>query len=174
MKKAKGRPTKYQEIYAGQAEKVCSLFGADDKKLAEFFKVSKSTINKWKHSYPEFSDSLKKGKDEFDTEHVEQALLKKALGYTRTIYTHTKKGVKKAIYRIIEPDVTAQIFWLKNRQPERWRDVQHREHGGSVGVVHSFKQMKEEDLDDILTNFISARKRKGGGGIRREVSAEFN
>jgi hypothetical protein len=28
----------------------------------------------------------------------------------------------------VPPDVTAQIFWLKNRKPREWRDVQNVEH----------------------------------------------
>lgn len=137
-----GRPSKYKKEYAEQAEKICSLFGADDKKLAEFFKVVESTINKWKLGYPEFSESIKKGKDEFDTEHVETALLKRALGYTY-IEAHKEhyptKVVTKAIKKEVEPDVTAQIFWLCNRQSARWKHVQKvvQEHG-ALKIEHSW------------------------------------
>lgn len=55
------RPTKYQEAYAEQARKLC-LLGYTDAELADFFEVSESTINKWKLDYPEFSESIKKGR----------------------------------------------------------------------------------------------------------------
>jgi len=57
--------------------------------------------------------------------------LKRALGYE---YEETKVMVdadgKKRVERIkkqVQPDVTAQIFWLKNRRPDRWRDKQELE-----------------------------------------------
>ncbi len=61
------RPTKYQEAYAEQARKLC-LLGYTDAELADFFEVSESTINKWKLDYPEFSESIKKGKAVADAE----------------------------------------------------------------------------------------------------------
>lgn len=56
-----GRKSSYKEEYANQALKLC-LLGAIDKELAEFFGVSEQTLNKWKKDFPEFLESLKKGK----------------------------------------------------------------------------------------------------------------
>lgn len=42
----------------------------------------------------------------------------------------------KRIVKLQAPDVTAQIFWLKNRLPERWRDrveVKNK-HEGTVTI----------------------------------------
>jgi hypothetical protein len=61
--------------------------------------IRRTTLYDWKNKYPDINDALKKGKEIVDYE-VENALLKRA-----------KQG-----------DVTAQIFWLKNRRPEKWRD----------------------------------------------------
>lgn len=79
----------------------------------------------WKKAYAEIADALKKGKEVADIE-VENALYKRALGYD---FEETKveveaNGKKKItnITRHIAPDVTAQIFWLKNRRPDKWRD----------------------------------------------------
>ena len=59
---------------------------------------------------------------------VEAALYKRALGYeTREIHKVHGKPTK-IILKSIAPDVIADIFWLKNRDPKRWRDtltVQH-------------------------------------------------
>ena len=55
-------------------------------------------------------------------------LLKRALGYE---YTEKKieieaNGGKKITQTVkhMAPDTTAQIFWLKNRRPDKWRDRQ--------------------------------------------------
>ncbi|PHM57014.1 terminase [Xenorhabdus sp. KK7.4] len=73
------RPTKYQEAYAEQARKLC-LLGYTDKELADFFEVSESTLNNWKHDHPGFLESLKKGKQVADGE-VAAKLFHRATGY---------------------------------------------------------------------------------------------
>lgn len=86
---------------------------------------SKSTFYGYKKDYPNFSNALKRGKEVVDFE-VENALLKKALGYTITL--HKQKVTKDGDVIDIEedmhvpPDTTAQIYWLKNRKPDKWRD----------------------------------------------------
>ena len=61
-KKKRGRKSEYRIEFSDQALKLC-LLGATDKELAEFFSVSEQTLNKWKKDYPEFLESLKKGKN---------------------------------------------------------------------------------------------------------------
>ena len=73
--------------------------GLKDEQIAHNVGIRRTTLYDWKNKYPDINDALKKGKEIVDYE-VENALLKRA-----------KQG-----------DVTAQIFWLKNRRPEKWRD----------------------------------------------------
>jgi hypothetical protein len=124
-----GRPTKYKKKYVKEAEKACSIFGADDNKLAKWFEVNQDTIYEWKKIHQEFSEAIKTGKDIYDTENVEKSLLRRAMGY-QTIETHeeacNEKGCKgtriKTVTKWVVSD-TAIIFWLKNRNPQRWRDI---------------------------------------------------
>ncbi len=99
--------------------------GLTDKQIAKNMKVSRSTLSKYKREYSDISDTIKKNKDIIDYE-VENALLKKALGYTETLKKQkvTKDGIIVDITEEmhITPDSTALIFWLKNRQPKKWRD----------------------------------------------------
>lgn len=135
---ATGRPTDYREEYNEQAEKACRIFGAADKKLAEFFEVCKATITNWKRDYPEFLASIKRGKEYYDTNKVEKSLLQRALGY-KTTEVHkelgpdkkTVIGVRKITKHIISD--TAILFWLKNRNPKRWRDIKAMEVTGLDG-----------------------------------------
>lgn len=64
---------------------------------------------------------------------VEAALLRRALGFQQQeIYSEDmidrKSGEiletakRKVVTKEVPPDVRALLFWLKNRQPERWRD----------------------------------------------------
>lgn len=117
------RPTDYRQEYAEQARKLC-LLGFTDKQLAVFFGVNESTINRWKQKYPEFCKSIKSGKVIADAQVVE-SLFKRATGIEVTeveVRDDGKKKVKRVTKKHIPPDPTAQIFWLKNRQPELWRD----------------------------------------------------
>ena len=129
-----GRPSSYKPEYAVQAGKLCKL-GATDRELADFFEVAESTLNNWKLEFSEFSESLKRGKEESD-ERVEQSLYRRAVGYSfdsEKIFNDKDEGIIRAeTVEHVPPDVTACIFWLKNRRPDVWRDVSKHEHSGSV------------------------------------------
>ena len=117
------RPTDYRQEYAEQARKLC-LLGFTDKQLAVFFGVNESTINRWKDKYPEFCKSIKSGKVIADAQVVD-SLYNRAMGIEVTeveVRDDGKKKVKRVTKKHIPPDPTAQIFWLKNRQPELWRE----------------------------------------------------
>ena len=117
------RPTDYRQEYAEQARKLC-LLGFTDKQLADFFDVNESTITRWKQKYPEFRTSIKSGKVVADAQVVE-SLFKRAMGMEVTeveVRGNDENKIKRVIKKYIPPDTTAQIFWLKNRQPELWRE----------------------------------------------------
>ena len=105
--------------------------GLTDKQIAETkVGINESTFCAWKNKYPEIKQALKKGKEPVDMM-VENALLKRALGYeyeevTVELYEENgeqKKKIKKTKRQVV-PDTTAQIFWLKNRRSDKWRDKQ--------------------------------------------------
>lgn len=117
------RPTAYKPEYAEQAEKLCSL-GATDEDLADFFKVSIRTVANWKTRHEEFLHALKASKEPADAR-VERSLYQRAVGYTfdsEKVFLHEGKVVRASTKTHVAPDVTAQIFWLKNRRPDEWRD----------------------------------------------------
>ena len=123
-----GRPSKYKEELNKQAYKLC-LLGADDKRLAAFFEVTESTISKWKIDHPKFSEALKEGKDNSDSE-IAKSLYHRARGYSHAdvhISNYQGKITVTAITKHYPPDTTACIFWLKNRQRFMWSDRQDLE-----------------------------------------------
>ncbi|MFT9441048.1 MAG: helix-turn-helix domain-containing protein [Acetobacter papayae] len=129
-----GRPSKYQDEFAEQARKLC-LLGATDQDLADFFEVSEQTVNAWKTSYPEFLESIKKGKDLADAE-VAARLFHRAVGYSHKavkIFNDQGKPLVVDYEEHYPPDTAAAIFWLKNRQRAKWRDKQDVEHTGPDG-----------------------------------------
>ena len=122
----RGRPSSYKPEYPHQAQKLMEL-GATDDDIAEFFKVSRQTIWRWQSQFPEFCYALKVGKDPSD-DRVERSLYHRANGYTYdAVKIFMPSGAEKPVYapyrEHVPPDTTACIFWLKNRRPERWREL---------------------------------------------------
>lgn len=115
--------------------------GLTDEQIAKNIGIGVRTLYEWKKKYLQISQSLKKGKEIVDIK-VENSLLKRALGYTVTEITkerqlnpHTGEYelvITKEVTKEIVPDVTAQIFWLKNRCPEKWRDKTETSHTVSI------------------------------------------
>jgi len=108
--------------------------GLTDEQIASNIGISRSTLNTWKDKYSDISDTLKKGKEVVDYA-VENALLKRALGYTEKEQKLTKDGEIIEIEKEVPGDVTAQIFWLKNRKPDKWRDKPESEENQSEGIT---------------------------------------
>ncbi|HIX84581.1 MAG TPA: helix-turn-helix domain-containing protein [Candidatus Megamonas gallistercoris] len=78
--------------------------GLTDEQIASKIGINRTTFYDWKKKYSDISDALKENKDVVDRK-VENALLKNALN----------------------GNVTAQIFWLKNRKPNEWREKREAE-----------------------------------------------
>lgn len=138
-----GRPTAFKDRYCEEARKLC-LLGATDADLANFFEVSEQTINSWKIAHPEFLESIKNGKLLADAT-VADRLYKRATGYEHEAVKIFNADGEPLIVPYTEryaPDTTAAIFWLKNRQRDKWRDKQDVEHTGQFTFT-----VGKEDMD---------------------------
>lgn len=140
--------------------------GLTDEQIAANMGITRSTLNEWKKKYSDISDTLKRGKDIVDIQ-VENALLKRALGYTYIETTqervddydpHTglKTGshmeVTKTVTKEVQPDTTAQIFWLKNRKPDTWRDKRDVGIEGTLNTNNPFTDLSTEDLKKLINH----------------------
>lgn len=133
--------SKYDDNFPLLAEDYARQ-GMIDKEIAKKLGISEKTYYEYQKQYPQFLQAIKRGKQPVDVE-VENALLKRAKGYEyEEIHTEyrlkgktdekAKPSLIKRIKKQIVPDVTAQIFWLKNRRPKLWRDKQDIEHSGEI------------------------------------------
>lgn len=168
--------------------------GLTDEQIAHNMGIASGTLYEYKKKYPEISESLKRGKEVVDIA-VENALLKRALGYRytedkymvvemddeeywdkleqhmklfkldnpeatdvdiereRLTFSKRKKVLIEQKTKEVIPDTTAQIFWLKNRKPEAWRDKQELEHSGNVDI---------SDAADRLRDRLKQRRERDG------------
>lgn len=93
--------------------------GLTNEDIAFNIGITAKTLYEWMINYSEISEALKEGKDVIDRR-IENALAKKA-----------EAG-----------DVTAMIFWLKNRKPKEWRDRFQQD-------IYTPEPLKVETLSNI-------------------------
>lgn len=123
--------------------------GLIEKDIAHNLGVSESTFCGYKKKHPELVEALMEGKEVADAR-VESALYKRATGYTYDEITYEDGVETKRITKHLAPDVTAGIFWLKNRRPDRWRDVKQVDHEGSIEITNPLVDLTEEELRKLI------------------------
>ena len=165
-----GRPSKYHSHVEPKLLLISAWArdGLTDADICANLDVSVSSFCEYKNQYPELSESLKVGKDEADIR-VENSLYKRAVGFEYDEVTqeplynavtgepildeqgNPKIAVTKIVKKMVNPDTTAQIFWLKNRRPTAWRDKQDIEHSGKVTqeVSHDLRKLDKKELAQL-------------------------
>lgn len=112
--------------------------------------INASTLYDWKNKHAEISKALKEGKDAVDRQ-VENALLKSALGYKYDEITEERRDdmlvVTKVVHKEVQPNTTAQIFWLKNRKRLEWRDRVENAITGADGGAVKVEMLTDADVD---------------------------
>lgn len=147
--------------------------GLTDEQIAHNIGINVATLYVWEKKYGEISEALKRGKEVIDRQ-VENALLKRALGYkyketTRELVTNKETGfselvVTKVVEKEVVPDTTAQIFWLKNRKPEEWRDKRVIDDSSAEKSAELIQNM--QTIADILQHPASNRSIEDFEGVQ--------
>lgn len=146
-----------------------AMDGLTDEEIAKKMGINVATLYRWQNDHREICESLKVSKDVADRM-VEQALYNKALGRCKVTETikelrfnpATKKlelMVVKETIKGVPPDVAAQVFWLKNRKQDNWRDkrvydaVPSNNNFDNVAEVTAeiLQASQDRKLDDFLT-----------------------
>lgn len=119
-----GAPTKYIDIFSHQAEKLTSE-GKSMADLATYFCVHRDTIYEWRKVHEQFSDSIKRGRDNFVKNDCQKSLHEVATGYDyeeeQAFCTRDGELLKTKVKRHAPPNVTALIFTLCNLMPEKYK-----------------------------------------------------
>lgn len=145
-----GRPTKYLPQMNEMVYELCSQRGYLRGKIAKILQISRETIYQWEKDYPEFSDSITKGMDDWNNQVIEKSLITRAKGFRYTETTkellpvikggkkdkrvENKLVVTKTVRKMVIPDVPAIKHWQTNRDPDRWQDRRVHELGGKDGA----------------------------------------
>lgn len=143
-----GRPSSYKPEYVEQARKLCQL-GATDMELADFFEVNVLTIYRWRIAHPEFCNAMDLGKEAPNTR-VKRSLYNRAVGYSyasEKVFQYQGEIVRAETIEHVPPDANAAFLWLKNREPDEWRDKQQVEHSGAVSFTNAVTASYSTDED---------------------------
>lgn len=163
-KKSRGRPKgsgeKYNaNIYPDIVKSLASQ-GYIETQIQEIIHISVATFNKWKKEHPEFLKSLKEGKANPDKQ-VVAAIFKNAIGGLRetekalVVSDGKDVGSHIEIVKVKEyhpGNVTAQIYWTKNRMPKEWKDKQDIEHSGAIETITPTKDQLQEIINAIKSS----------------------
>lgn len=145
------RPSKYNEKYHVPWAKSLAMDGRIEKEIADAMEISMATLSRWKKEFPKFAEALEKGKEPADAE-VELSLFKRAKGYSykekKVIVAMDKDGNQKparieTVEKEVAPDVTACIFWLKNRRPDKYRDKHDIEFDNEKEIIFNIAKASE-------------------------------
>ena len=127
--------------------------GLTDEQIASNMGITRAALYNWKKKFVDIFDALKRGKEIVDIQ-VENALYKSALGYQFTEVTKERTYndktetyefvVTKEVVKEVQPNTTAQIFWLKNRKPAEWRDRKDIE--ANIRMNNPFEGLTREQL----------------------------
>lgn len=128
--------------------------GLTDEQISHNLGINAATLYRYKNAHSEICKALKDGKEVIDYQ-VENALLKRAMGYeyseaTKELVEDPLTGensleVTKEVVKEVAPDVTAQIFWLKNRKPNAWRDKRE-----ITNINKNTSELSQEEIEKQL------------------------
>lgn len=157
-------PSKYEEWTTENGLTLIRKWareGFSEKQIAGKMGVSFQSVYTWKKKCPELVQALKE-KQEVHTAHAETALVKSCTGY----YVWEEKwraGEDGEMYpcekykKWVPPNVTALIFYLKNRGNGRWADKVEQEISGKNGGAIDIRHISDEDLDKRIAE-LEAKK----------------
>jgi len=151
----RGPKKKYKPEYDRQAYVACKKGGLIDLDLAELFGVCEKTIYNWKDENPTFKASVQEGKDHYDCANAEDSLKKLVEGYdyqeAKVITDGNGNVIKKEMTKKhVSPNPGSVCFFLKNRNPQRWRDMKAIELSGDPDnpIHHSHTVTPEDALKE--------------------------
>ena len=129
--------------------------GKNRDEIAALMEISRDTLYSWQKRWPEVKAALDHGAVEANAE-VVASLFRRAVGYefeeTRTTVRKLPDGTQETkvekIKKHVAPDPTSLIFWLKNRCPDQFKDVNDLRHSGAVKVEHT----EDAEIKELLKN----------------------
>ena|SRR6266581_3141549 len=157
----RGAPTLYRPELAELSRRL-ALLGATDQEMADALGIDQVTLDRWKTRHKEFGIATQHGKIKADAE-IAESLYNRALGYTHeAMKIFMPVGAETPVYvpyvQHYPPDTTAAVMWLRNRQPDKWRNRHEVNVTGSI--AHRLAQMTPEERGQYALDLAERVRRR--------------
>jgi hypothetical protein len=121
----RGPKSTYKSEYQETIYKLC-LLNLSDAEIANTFEIPEQTLSRWKTQFPDLREAMSRGRELADA-NVAERLFNRAMGYeAKAVKIFMPAGAESPVYApYIEhhpPDTQAASLWLRNRQPQKWRE----------------------------------------------------
>lgn len=150
----RGRPTGFTSGANEQAFRL-ALLGATDEEMADFFGITRKTLDNWKRNAPGFLAALMRGKTEADGR-VAESLYRRALGYSHPavkIFNNEGEPLIVPYTEHYPPDTNAANTWLRNRANGKWSKGDQPQTVVNVNV--DARTMAEPDLNREIATLLA-------------------
>lgn len=149
LKSERGQPYDINRKIRDRIITLCKQ-GMTDQEISDEIGICRKTLHNWKASDDSLLLAMHEAKNVAD-EVVEMSLFRRAVGYSQKgtkFFCHEGCIIKEDYIENFPPDVKAAEVWLRNRQPDRWKEKQEIEHVGNITleslVASSFKKPEEK------------------------------
>ena len=135
-KKKNVGPSKFTPEMERMATKLAAK-GIPDHEIADRLDITRQTLANWKVAHPGLFNKLNELKELHDRS-VERSLYERATGFSSLedkVMMVKGKPTVVTVNKYYPPDPTSMIFWLKNRQPRKWRERIELDHGMKLKLV---------------------------------------
>lgn len=154
MARKRGPKTKFNET-RGESFIRLAREGKTAPEIAACLGVSRRTLSNWMRRNGELLLAVRAARRLADRA-VEAALFNRATGYSHfetKAFIYEGCVVTEDVVKHHPPDTTAAMFWLRNRQPKRWRE---KADGADVNV-NNYSGLTDEQLDAKLAELEARR-----------------
>jgi len=158
-----GRPAKFNEKIRDVILRLLKE-GKTEAQIAEVIGVCPRTLQNWQGKHPDLLHAVRESKQSAD-ELLEASLYRRAAGYSHPavkIMVSKELGViREEFIQHYPPDTQALMFWLRNRQPKKWREKTE----GDVTVHNNLnvEKLSDEELDDKIESLLAKMKKAKNG-----------
>lgn len=160
-------PGKYRPKYAELAYKLAQL-GIPHQQIAGILEISESTFYEWQGCHAGFKTALKAGMALADA-NVANSVYRGAVGYSHhheEIKVIGEEVVRVPTMKHYPPNAHLATFWLKNRQPELWKEKVEIVEKPSIALVdkeamEALYQKAHKHAEEVQAKMIGRAERLG-------------
>lgn len=136
-----------------------SKSGKTNEQIADVLGISSRTLTNWMGKFDDLFLAVREARQVAD-ELVEASLFSRALGYSHPeekVFQYEGQIVTHETIKQYPPDTQAAMFWLRNRQPARWKEKTDSD--VNVNNTMNVNSLTDEQIDAKIASILSKEKK---------------